>query len=100
MFLIKYLNDFYYDMVIETYEEEFLASLNEERFLKVYEVFKKYKFYFIEDIILKHLELFLFEPETIEKGLLELKKVLDEKFVYIMGEDMRYFKYLYKDFNE
>ncbi|MDD5979632.1 MAG: hypothetical protein PUC23_00785 [bacterium] len=58
MFLEKYLNEFYFDMVLYNYEESYLNSIDEENFIKIYEVFKKYSFYYINDIILKYLEIF------------------------------------------
>lgn len=95
MFLQKYLDDFYFDLLFETYEEGFLDSLDEENFIKIYNLFKKYNFYFIDDIVLKHLELFLEDEKTLENKILNLKTKFGSKFVYILGNDMTYLDELY-----
>ena len=66
MFLEKYLDEFYYNMVLDNYEYEYLKTLNEDNFKEVYNLLKKYNFYFINDIILNYIE--IFEP------LLDYKK--------------------------
>ena len=43
-------------MIINNYNNEYLNSLDEDNFIKIYNLFKKYKFYFIDDIVLKYLE--------------------------------------------
>ena len=55
MFLEKYLDEFYYNMVLDNYEYEYLKTLNEDNFKEVYNLLKKYNFYFINDIILNYI---------------------------------------------
>ena len=57
MFLEKYVNSTYYNMILNNYNSECLNSLDEDSFIKIYNLFKKYKFYFIDDIALKYLEI-------------------------------------------
>ena len=57
MFLEKYVNSTYYNMILNNYNIEYLNSLDEDNFIKIYNLFKKYKFYFIDDIVLKYLEI-------------------------------------------
>lgn len=90
MFLEKYVNKFYYNLIIDNYDNEYLNMLDEDNFIKIYNIFKKYNFYFIEDIVLNYLELFEIDSDTIKKGILKLKEELGDKFVYIIGNDMRY----------
>lgn len=90
MFLNKYLDNFYYDMVYDNYDSSYLNGLDENNFVAVYNVFGKYNFYFINDIILNYMELFEMEPENIEKSILELRNKLGPDFVYIIGNVMRY----------
>lgn len=90
MFLRKYLNDFYFELLLETYKEYYLEILDEDNFVKIYNLFKKYNFYFINDIILKYLEIFTLNPEIVDAKILYLKEKLGEKFVYLIGEDMCY----------
>lgn len=90
MFLYKYLDNYYYDLVYDTYESSYLESLNENNFINVYNVFSKYNFYFINDIILNYMELFEMDPVEVENGILKLKEKLGNYFVYIIGNDIKY----------
>ena len=90
MFLNKYLDNFYYDMVYDNYDFSYLDGLDENNFIAVYNVFSKYNFYFINDIILNYMELFEIEPNDVEKVIIKLKNKLGNDFVYIIGNDMRY----------
>ena len=90
MFLYKYLDNYYYDLVYDTYESSYLESLNENNFINVYNVFSKYNFYFINDIILNYMELFEMDPVEVENGILKLKEKLGNDFVYIIGNDIKY----------
>ena len=90
MFLNKYLDNFYYDLVYDNYDSSYLEGLDERNFIAVYNVFSKYKFYFINDIILNYIELFEMNSEDVEKGILKLRDKLGYDYVYIIGNDMKY----------
>lgn len=90
MFLDKYLDNFYYGLVYDNYDSSYLESLDENNFVNVYNVFSKYNFYFINDIILNYMELFEMEPNNVEKGILKLREKLGNYFIYIIGNDMKY----------
>ena len=77
MFLEKYLDEFYYNMVLDNYEYEYLKTLDEDNFKEVYNLLKKYNFYFINDIILNI-----------------LKEELGDNYIYIIGNNMRYLEAL------
>ena len=94
MFIHKYVSDFYFTQIMFNYDIQFLSSLNEEKFLKIYNLFKEYNFYFIEDIILSYLEIFLFEYDDILKGINLLKEKLGDDFVSIIGKNMSYLELL------
>lgn len=97
MFLNKYLSEFNYELLLDNYEEYYLLSLDEEHFKNVYNLLKKYHFYFIEDVIVNYLEVFELEIDDIEKKILSLKKELGDKFVYIIGNDLRYLNKFLED---
>lgn len=88
MFLEKYLNPTYLDLVYNNYEDFYLKSFDEENFYKVYMLLKQYNFYFIEDIILNYLELFEIDVEYVENAILDVKSVLKEGFVNKIGKNM------------
>lgn len=90
MFIHKYVSDFYFTQIMFNYDIQFLNTLNEEKFLKIYNLFKEYNFYFIEDIILNYLEIFLFEYDDILKGINLLKEKFGDNFVSIIGNNMSY----------
>ena len=90
MFLKKYLGESKFNLLLDTYEEFYLNDLYETNFIEIYNLFKKYNFYFVDDIILNYLEIFSMEPIEVEEKILELKDKLGDKFNYIIGIDMRY----------
>lgn len=90
MFLKKYINDFYYNQVLKNYNLNFLENLDELKFLKVFVILKKFNCYFIEDIILKYLELFTLDSDEVYLGLNSLKNKLGDNFMYKIGMNMTY----------
>lgn len=90
MFLEKYVNKFYLDLIYYNYDEGYLNSLDESNFVSIYNLLKENKFYFIDDIILKYLEIFEMEYDDVNNGLINLRNKLGENFVYIIGNDMSY----------
>lgn len=97
MFIYKYVNDFYFSMVMFNYDTEYLNSLDEDNFVKIYNLFKKYKFYFIEDIVLNYLEIFSMEYDVVEEGMALLKDKLGDNFVKIIGSNMNYLDEIIKN---
>jgi len=90
MFLDKYLNKIYLGMLYEKYEEWYLEQLDENKFNDIYNLFKKYKFYFIEDIIINYLELFQCDKDIVENGILRLKDKLGNNFVWEISNNLLY----------
>ena len=89
MFIERYLNKTKFKLLCDVYDIEYISNLDEDNFNKVYEVFKKYNFYFITDIILNYLEIFELDYILVERKILELIKELGSKYTYIIGEDLR-----------
>lgn len=90
MFLEKYVNSTYYNMILNNYNNEYLNSLDEDNFIKIYNLFKKYKFYFIDDIVLKYLEIFDMDEDDVEEKINFLHEKLGDRYIYIIGNDLRY----------
>lgn len=94
MFLEKYLDEFYYNMVLDNYEYEYLKTLDEDNFKEVYNLLKKYNFYFINDIILNYIEIFELDTKLLEEKINILKEELGDNYIYIIGNNMRYLEVL------
>ena len=90
MFLEKYVSSVYLDIIYSNYDEDYINGLDEENFIKIYNLFKEYNFYFINDIILNYLEIFEMDYDNVEDKLIELKEKLGNNFVQIIGNDMSY----------
>ena len=94
MFLNKYINEFYLNLIYANYEEDFINSLDEENFIKISNLFKNNNFYFINDIYLNYLEIFNLDYEEVFNKLEILKNKLGNNYNYIIGNDMRYLEFL------
>lgn len=89
MFIERYLNKTKFKLLCDVYDMEYISNLDEGNFNKVYEVFRKYNFYFISDIILNYLEIFELDSILVERKILELIKELGSKYTYLIGDDLR-----------
>lgn len=96
MFYNKYLDDYYINEIFNNYDINFLRSIDEEQFISVYNIFKKYNFDYIEDIIENYLELFTMDSNIVEEKILLLKDKLGDNFVNLIGEDMTYLEEISK----
>jgi len=90
MFLRKYLNEFYFDLLLEQYDNDYLETLDENKFAEIYNLFIENNFYFVNDVVIKYLEIFSLDTDVVSEGLLKLKETLGNHFVYLIGDDMRY----------
>ncbi len=88
MFLNKYVNDEYYEFILDEYDEGYLSTLDEEQFKIIYDLFKQYGFTYIEDIILKYLEIFEMEYGEVREKLEDLKTELGDNFIYIISNQL------------
>lgn len=88
MFLDKYLNSTYLDLVYSNYEEDYINLLDEDNFNRVYMLLKNNNFYFINDIILNYLELFEIEEKYVKLAITDIKSVLGDNFVEQIGKNM------------
>lgn len=88
MFLEKYIDGIYFNQILKKYNEEYLNLLEEQNFLEIYTLFKKYNFYYINDIALSYLEIFEMDVIELNKKLLKLKEKYGEYFNVIIGNDI------------
>lgn len=97
MFFDKYLNKIYLDLLYDKYEEWYILEIDENKFQDIYNLFKEYGFYFVDDIIINYLEIFEYDKEIINKGILKLKSKLGDNFVYLIGNNLNYIEELLID---
>jgi hypothetical protein len=97
MFYSKYLNDDNILELLQNYDEDYLKNVDEENFFKIYNLFKENNFTYIEDIILKFLDIFELEYDIVETKLKNLEKALGDDYVNILSEDLSYLEYIAKD---
>ncbi len=90
MFLEKYLNDTYLNIIYDNYDEDFLNQLDEDNFRKIYILLKTNNFYFIDDIIINYLELFEIEAKYVQLAITDIKSVLGEDYVKKIGQNMTF----------
>ncbi len=88
MFLEKYVNNIYLDLIYDNYNKEYLNTLDEENFNRIYNILKNNNFYFIDDIILNYLELFEANPDYLIESLDYLKNKYGSNYVKIIGNNM------------
>ena len=100
MFLEKYLDKFYLDLIYDNYEDFYLRELDEINFIEIYNLFKKYNFYYINDIVLAYLDLFMLDKEIVEKGIIKLKEKLGDNFIFIIGNNLSYLREIYDEIEE
>ena len=90
MFLEKYVSEFYFSQILDNYDKKYLLSIDEQHFLKIYKLFIEHKFYFIEDIILKYLEIFELDYSIVKEKIKLLKEKLGNNYIYIIGNKINY----------
>ena len=88
MFLDKYLNSVYMDIIYDTYDEKYLEIMNEDNFLRVCSLLKSKGFYFIEDIIIKYLEFFEIDVKYVEKAINDMERKLGSNYINILGNNI------------
>ena len=78
----------YMDIIYDTYDEEYLKTLDENNFLRVCSLLKSKGFYFIEDIIIKYLELFEIDVRYIERAINDMERKLGSNYINILGNNI------------
>lgn len=91
MFLQKYLNDVEYDLLLNKYDEEFISNINEEKFEINYRYLVNQKIFFINDLVLRYLEIFNFDNSIIVNTIYELEKKYGKDYRFLVGNNISLF---------
>ena len=97
MFYDKYLDFDDIEELYDNYDVNVLNNIDKDNFDKIYNLFKEYKFDFMEDIILKYFDIFILEYKNVDNKLNRLVKALGENYIDIIGNDMSYLEYIVRD---
>ena len=77
-------------LLYNKYNDYYIEGIDYDNLISIYNLFKKYQFYYIDDILVNYLEIFEKDYDYVESKILELRKDLGNDFVFIIGNDMRY----------
>ncbi len=88
MFLEKYVNGVYLDLIYSNYDNNYLNMLDENNFKEVYKLLKENNIYYLDDIIVNYLELFEIEPRYLSLALNDLKNIIGNYYIEIIGNNM------------
>lgn len=97
MFYDKYLDFDDIEELYDNYDVNVLNNIDKDNFDKIYNLFKSYKFDFIEDIIIKYFDIFVLEYKDVDNKLNRLVKALGDNYIDIIGNDMSYLEYIVRD---
>ena len=74
MFLENYLSNTKLLLLNSKYDKEYIENFEYNKFINIYNIFKSYNFYFIDDIIMNYLEIFEMKEELVIKRIEFLKE--------------------------
>jgi len=95
VFLDNYLDSNHLNMIYNNYRLDYLNSLDEDNFKIIYYLLLKYDIKNIDDLIVKYLEIFSLDKDTVIKGLERLKFMLGSNYVDLINENITYFNELF-----
>lgn len=89
MKLDKYLDDFYINLIYESYDEDYINNIcNNYDIDKNIEILKKYGFNNLEDILLNDINILIIEPNKLEKRLSVLKDIIGDNYVDTINDNI------------
>lgn len=88
MFLETVLSDINLSLLLDKYDKDYLDSIDPYRFASIYNIFIQNKFYFIEDLIVKYLEMFTLKESIIIDAISNLKDEYGNDYIYYIGKDL------------
>ena len=86
----KYLDDFYKEELLENYDKEVIDGIDINNGKKVLEILKKYNFYFLEDIILNYIDIFMMNADKVEDGdgIIKLREKYGDNYLIQIGDNL------------
>lgn len=88
MFLETVLSEVNMELIYDKYDKEYLECIDPYNFADIYNLFLDNKFYFIEDLIVKYLEIFTIRKDIIIDAVDSLEEEYGTDYVYKIGKDL------------
>ena len=88
MFLETVLSETNMELIYDKYDKEYLECIDPYNFANIYNLFLENKFYFIEDLIVKYLEIFTLNKDIIEDAIFALESEHVSDYIYYIGKDL------------
>ena len=88
MFLETVLSENNMELIYDKYDKEYLECIDPYNFANIYNLFLENKFYFIEDLIVKYLEIFTLNKDIIEDTIFALESEYGSDYIYYIGKDL------------
>lgn len=88
MFLETVLSETNMELIYDKYDKEYLECIDPYNFANIYNLFLENKFYFIEDLIVKYLEIFTLNKVIIEDAIFALESEYSSDYIYYIGKDL------------
>lgn len=91
MFFKNIVKDADYKVLLEKYDIDYLDSINTELFLSNYKYLVSKKIYFVNDLILRDLDIFLLDREVLEEVLEIAYQKYGKEYIYVLGDNLNIF---------
>ena len=88
MFLETILSEINMELIYDKYDKEYLECIDPYNFAAIYNLFLYNKFYFLEDLIVKYLEIFTLRKDIIEDAIYSLKEEYGSDYIYHIGKNL------------
>lgn len=88
MFLETVLSEVNMELIYDKYDKEYLECIDPYNFANIYNLFLNNKFYFIEDLIIKYLEIFTLNKDIVNDAIDSLKEEYGNDYIYYIGKDL------------
>ena len=91
------LNEIDIKILKENFDEDLIKQLNLNNILKIFSYLTSNGIYYVKDLFLNSLDLFLYPCDVFIKKFEHLKELLGDEFVDKLGEDISLIEIMYEN---
>lgn len=95
--LMKWLDEMDLEEIKETFDEELFFKIKEENLLQNVQFLLDEQIFYVKDILIHYLDLFIFEPSEFQTKFKKLKNVYGENYINIIGNDLSILEKMYDE---